>query len=374
MGTLSRFDASGSARPGRMSHHQRVRYVPASDHVKLAWAETGAGPVLVKASNWLSHLEYDWESPIWNHWLRFFADRFRLVRYDERGCGMSDWSVENLSFDRRLADLETVIEAAGIREPFALLGISQGAGICIAYAIRYPERVSRLVLYGGYARGARSRNDPEQDQFFRALVDVIRVGWAQDNPAFRQVFTSRFIPGASNEQVKWFNDLCRKTASPSGAAALLESRGSMDVVELLPQVRTPTLVLHGRNDDVVPIAEGRLIAALIPGAQFVELDSRNHILLEDEPAWQRFKNEVADFLGVATPATEDDVFASLSPREREILARLTEGLSNAEIAERLGVSEKTVRNHLSHLFDKLGVWSRAQAIVLARDRGFKDAP
>ncbi len=373
MGTLSRFDANGSERPGRMSQHQRIRYLQASDHVKLAWAETGTGPVLVKASNWLSHLEYDWESPIWNHWLRFFADRFRFVRYDERGCGMSDWSVDNLSFDRRLADLEAVIEAAGIREPFALLGISQGAAICIAYAIRYPERVSRLVLYGAYARGARSRNDPEQDRFFQAVVDVIRVGWAQDNPAFRQVFTSRFIPGASNEQVKWFNDLCRKTSSASAAAALLESRGNMDVTDLLPQVRTPTLVLHGRNDEVVPIAEGRLIAALIPGAQFVELDSRNHVLLEGEGAWQRFQDEVGAFLGVATPATEDTTFAALSPREREILTRLTEGLSNAEIAERLGVSEKTVRNHLSNLFDKLGVWSRAQAIVLARDRGFKDA-
>lgn len=304
--------------------------------------------------------------------MRFFSDRFRFVRYDERGCGMSDWNIDDLSFDRRFADLEAVIEAAGIGEPFALLGISQGAGICIAYAIRHPERVSRLVLYGGYARGARTRNDPEQDRFFQALVDVIRVGWAQDNPAFRQVFTSRFIPGASNEQVTWFNDLCRKTSSAAAAAALLESRGRMDVTELLPQVRTPTLVLHGRNDEVVPIAEGRVIASLISGAQFVELDSRNHVLLEDEPAWQRFQDEVAEFLGVATPAAEYTPFASLSPREREILARLTEGLSNAEIAERLGVSEKTVRNHLSHLFDKLGVWSRAQAIVLARDRGFKN--
>ena len=372
MGTLSRFDANRPERPGRISQHQRIRYLQASDHVKLAWAETGTGPVLVKASNWLSHLEYDWESPIWNHWLRFFADRFRFVRYDERGCGMSDWNVDNLSFDRRLADLEAVIDAAGIREPFALLGISQGGGICIAYAIRYPERVSRLVLYGAYARGALSRNDPEQDQFFRALVDVIRVGWAQDNPAFRQVFTSRFIPGASNEQVKWFNELCRKTSSASAAAALLESRGRMDVADLLPQVRTPTLVLHGRNDEVVPIAEGRLIASLIPGAQFVELDSGNHVLLDGETAWQRFQDEVGEFLGVATPANENTTFAALSPREREILTRLTEGLSNAEIADRLGVSEKTVRNHLSHLFDKLGVWSRAQAIVLARDRGFKD--
>ena len=372
MGTLSRFDAIASERPGRMSHQQRVHYLQASDQVKLAWAETGTGPVLVKASNWLSHLEYDWESPIWNHWLRFFADRFRFVRYDERGCGMSDWTVDNLSFERRLADLEAVIEAAGIRDPFALLGISQGAGICIAYAIRHPERVSRLVLYGGYARGARSRTIRSRINFFRALVDVVRVGWAQDNPAFRQVFTSRFIPGASNEQVKWFNDLCRITSSASAAAALLESRGSMDVTDLLSQVRTPTLVLHGRNDEVVPIAEGRLIAAGIPGAQFVELDSRNHSCSRASRPGSAFSKKSRSFSELTTPAAEDTTFASLSPREREILARLTEGLSNAEIAEQLGVSEKTVRNHLSHLFDKLGVWSRAQAMVLARDRGFKD--
>ena len=355
-----------------MSHHQRIRYLQTSDRVKLAWTETGTGPVLVKASNWLTHLEYDWESPIWSHWLRFFGERFRFVRYDERGCGMSDWNVDDLSFERRVADLEAVIEAAGISEPFALLGMSQGASISLAYAIRHPERVSRLVLYGAYARGSLRRGDPDQDRMYRAVMDVIRVGWAQDNPAFRQVFTSRFIPGASDEQVKWFNELCRKTSSPVAAGALLESRGLIDVVELLPQVQTPTLILHGRNDEVVPITEGRLLAANIRGAQFVELDSRNHVLLEGEPAWQRFRDEVAEFLGLATPAAEDTTFAALSPREREILGRLTEGLSNAEIAERLGVSEKTVRNHLSNLFDKLGVWSRAQAMVLARDRGFKN--
>ncbi len=179
MGTLSRFDANRSERPGRMSHHQRIRYLQASDGVKLAWTETGNGPLLVKASNWLTHLEYDWESPIWSHWLRFFGERFRFVRYDERGCGMSDWNVDNLSSDRRLEDLEAVIEAAGIREPFALLGMSQGASLCIAYAVRHPERVSRIVLYGAYARGSLRRGDAEQDRMYRAVVDVIRVGWAQ---------------------------------------------------------------------------------------------------------------------------------------------------------------------------------------------------
>jgi pimeloyl-ACP methyl ester carboxylesterase/DNA-binding CsgD family transcriptional regulator len=327
---------------------------------------------LVKASNWLTHLEYDWTSPLWSQWLRFLCRERRLVRYDERGCGMTDWNVADLSMERRVEDLEAVIDAAGLAEPFALLGISQGAALCISYAVRHPERVSHMVLYGGYARGAFRRGSEEQARMYRVLIELTRVGWAQENPAFRQVFTSRFIPGASDEQVRWFNDLCRKTASAEGAAALLESRGDVDVTGLLPQVQAPTLVLHARDDNVCPVGEGRLIAAAIPGAQFVELESRNHVLLESEPAWQRFCASVDEFLRPGSSAAgEHAAFASLSPREREILAQLTEGLSNAEIAERLGVSEKTVRNHLSHLFDKLGVWSRAQAIVFARDHGFR---
>lgn len=353
-----------------MSQRQRIRYLQTSDGVKLAWAESGTGPALVKASNWLTHLEYDWDSPIWRHWLQFFTDRCRFVRHDERGCGMTDWQVGNLSLDRWVEDLEAVIDAAEVQLPCALLGISQGAAICVAYAVRHPERVSHLVLYGAYARGNLRRNDPDQERRHHVITETARVGWAEENPAFRQVFTSRFIPDASDEQVKWFNELCRKSTSAAGAAALLQARGMVDVTDLLAQVRVPTLVLHGRGDNVVPIAEGRLMAAGIPGAEFVELDSRNHVLLEHEPAWQRFRDAVSDFLGLAGAPSTSAAFAALSPREREILAHLTEGLSNAEIAERLGVSEKTVRNHLSHLFDKLGVWTRAQAMVFARDHGF----
>lgn len=354
-----------------MSRPQRIRYLQTSDELKLAWAETGSGPVLVKAANWLSHLEYDWQSPIWRHWLQFFGEHFRLVRYDERGCGMTDWDVGNLSLERWVEDLEAVVDAAGITEPFALLGISQGAAVCLAYAVRHPERVSHLVLYGAYARGVFRRGDADQQRRYQAVIEVARVGWADDNPAFRQVFTSRFIPGASPEQIKWFNDLCRKTTSPMAAAALLEARAAVDVTALLAKVQTPTIVLHGRNDGVVPFEEGRLVAAGVPGAQFVELDSQNHVLLEGEPAWQRFREAVLEFTGVAAPPADGQAaFAKLSPREREILALLSEGLSNAGIAERLGGSEKTVRNHLSSIFDKLGVWTRAQAIVFARDRGF----
>ena len=352
---------------------QRIRYVRTADGVQLAWAEAGTGPVLIKAANWLTHLEYEWESPVWRHWIHFFSDHFRFIRYDERGCGMTDWNVGDLSFERWVEDLETVIAAADTREPFAMLGISQGAAACIAYAVRHPERVSRLVLYGGYALGVARRGDPEKERVYRAVIELARLGWGKDNPAFRQIFTSRFVPGATDEQMEWFNDLCRKTTSPEAAAELLEARAEIDVAGLLGQVRAPTLVLHARDDDVTPISAGRALAAGIPGAEFVELDSKNHVLLEGESAWGRFCDAVLQFTGVGGAAGgEDPAFASLSRREREVLALITEGLGNAQIAERLSISEKTVRNHVSNLFDKLGVWTRAQAIVFAHDRGFRD--
>jgi pimeloyl-ACP methyl ester carboxylesterase/DNA-binding CsgD family transcriptional regulator len=351
---------------------QRIRYVRTGDGVQLAWAEAGTGPVLIKAANWLTHLEYEWESPVWRHWIRFFSEHFRFVRHDERGCGMTDWNVGDLSFERWVEDLEAVIAAADPKEPFALLGISQGAAACVAYAVKNPERVSHLVLYGAYARGTYNRADPEKERLYRALIDLVRLRWGNENPAFRQVFTSRFIPGATDEQIGWFNELCRKTTSPENAARLLETRATIDVVALLEKVRTPTLVLHSRDDDVIPISEGHILAAGIPGAQFIELDSKNHVLLETESAWERFCDEVLEFMGIkGSTRGENPAFGSLSPREREVLALMTEGLGNAQIAERLSISEKTVRNHVSNLFDKLGVWTRAQAIVFAHDRGFR---
>jgi DNA-binding CsgD family transcriptional regulator len=204
------------------------------------------------------------------------------------------------------------------------------------------------------------------------MIDLVRLEWGSDNPTYRQIFTSRFIPGGTEEQIGWYNDLCRKTLTAEVAARLLESRAMLDVTSLLGEVRAPTLVLHSSGDAVVPITEGHILAAGIPGAQFIELDSKNHVLLEDESAWGRFCDEVLKFLGLndATQG-EDPAFASLSPREREILLLITEGLGNAQIAMRLSISEKTVRNHVSNLFDKLGVWTRAQAIVFAIERGFK---
>src|SRR5687768_6382215 len=351
---------------------QRIRYVRTTDGVQLAWADAGVGPVIIKAANWLTHLEFEWESPVWRHWLHFFSDNFRYIRYDERGCGMTDRNVGDLSLDRWVGDVEDIVSAAAIQEPFSLLGISQGGAICVAYAVKHPERVSKLVLYGGYTRGPFRRGDPDRASFYQAMIDLVRLEWGSDNPTFRQVFTSRFIPGGTDEQLDWYNDLCRKTLTPESAARLLESRAMIDVTELLGKVRAPTLVLHARGDAVVPIAEGQILAAGIPGAQFIELDSKNHVLLENEPAWERFCDEVLEFMGLkGSGRGEDSAFSSLSPREREVLTLITEGLGNAQIAARLSISEKTVRNHVSNLFDKLGVWTRAQAIVFAIDRGFK---
>ncbi len=349
---------------------QRIRYLRTRDGLRLAWAEAGTGPVVVKASNWLTHLEYEWESPVWRHWMRFFSEHFRFVRYDERGCGMTDRNVGELSFDRWVEDLEAVVDAAGIEAPFTLLGISQGASVCVAYAARHPERVSGLLLYGAYARGWSRRGDESGEREYQAIIELIRRGWDRDNPAFRQVFTSRFIPRGTSEQLEWFNELCRKTVAPEVAAQLLESRSGIDVSDLLARVQAPALVIHGRDDAVCPIAEGRFLASGMKDAQFVELDSANHILLEGEPAWGRFCDAVLEFMGLGVRADKDPAFASLSSRERQILVLITEGLGNAAIGERLSISEKTVRNHISNVFDKLGVGTRAQAIVFARDRGF----
>ena len=348
---------------------QSIRYVRLPDGTRLAWADAGSGSPVIKAANWLTHLEYEWESPVWKHWIRFFSTHWRFVRYDERGCGMSGPQLGELTVSQWAADLDSVIDAARPAGPVTLLGISQGGAACIQYAIRYPERVARIILYGAYARGAARRGTPLLRQEYQAMVDLTRVAWGKDNPTFRQVFTSRFFPGGTHEQLQWFNNLCLKTTTGEIAATLFEARAVMDVTALLGDVRAPTLVLHARDDAVVPLEEGRLLATGIPGAEFVELDSRNHVLLEHEPAWQRFQDAVLVFLSPeqTLPAP---VFASLSQRERQVLALMAEGLSNTEIGERLSISEKTVRNHASNVFDKLGVWSRAQAIVFARDRGF----
>jgi pimeloyl-ACP methyl ester carboxylesterase len=275
---------------------QQIRYCRSCDEVTLAYATVGQGPPLVKAANWLSHLEFDWNSPVWRHWLVGLAKHHTLVRYDERGCGLSDWEVTNMSFEAWVRDLEAVVEAAGL-ERFPLLGISQGGGIAIAYAIRYPEKVSQLILYGSYARGRLKRDPtPEQIEEINVFNQLIRLGWGKDHSAFRQVFSTLFLPEGTVEQIQAFNELQRITSTPENAARIVQEFNTIDVRELAAQVRVPTLVMHARGDLRIPIEEGQLLASLIPGARFVTLESNNHILLESEPAWRRFLFEVENFL------------------------------------------------------------------------------
>jgi pimeloyl-ACP methyl ester carboxylesterase/DNA-binding SARP family transcriptional activator len=272
-----------------------VRFCKTSDDVRIAYACTGEGPPIVKAANWLNHLEFDWQSPVWNHFLHGLAAAHRLIRYDARGCGLSDWKVEDVSFDAWIRDLEGVIDAVQI-DRVPLLGISQGAAISVTYAVRHPERVSHLVIYGGFARGLRKRGTQKAVEQADLMTAVVRHGWANQSPAYRQLFTSLFIPGASLDQMQWFNDLQRVTTSPENALRMRDIFDEIDVVELLPQINVPTLVLHCRDDDIVPFEEGRLIAASIPNARFVALEGRNHLILKDDPARARFLEEVTNFL------------------------------------------------------------------------------
>lgn len=277
---------------------QQIRFCRARDGVRIAYATSGdaLGPVLVKPANWLTHVDHDHDSAVWRHWVAELGRGRRLIRYDERGCGLSDHNAADLSFEAWVRDLEAVVDAEKV-ERFSLLGISQGCAVAIAYAARHPERVDKLVLYGGYAIGRNHRNSTPQEELEATLLgNLIRVGWGRDNPAFRQVFGTLFVPGGTAEQWQWFNDLAR-TLPMENALSILEMTHAIDVRALAATVDRPTLVLHAVGDAMCPFENGRMLAALIPGARFVPLESRNHVLLESEPAWTRFLEEVRAFLG-----------------------------------------------------------------------------
>jgi len=293
-------DALGSPEPPRgveaVVDEQEIHFCQTRDGVQLAYARTGKGPHIVKTGNWMTHLEFDFESPIWAHLYRELSRDHTLIRYDARGNGLSDRDVPDVSFDHFVDDLEAIVDAAGI-DRFVLLGISQGCSVSIAYAVRHPERVSRLVLFGGYAVGWKKRaRTPAEKEAGEAMLTLMRLGWGQENPAFRQLFTSQFIPGGTKEQADWFNELQRISTSSEDAARNLIAAGETDVTALLAKVSVPTLVMHSRHDARVPFEAGRRMAAAIPGARFVPLESRNHLILEDEPAFRRFVDEITSFV------------------------------------------------------------------------------
>ena len=276
-------------------YEQEIQFLHGQDGVQLAYARMGSGPPLVKTGNWMTHLEFDFETPIWRHLYRELSRDHTLIRYDARGNGLSDRDVEEVSFETFVSDLEAVVDAAGL-DRFALFGISQGCAVSAAYAVRHPERVTRLVLLGGFALGTMKRGSAAEKEQYIAMLTLMRLGWGQENPAFRQLFTSQFIPGATKEQADWFNELQLISMSPDEAVRYRIATGDFDVTALLAQVSVPTLVMHARDDAVVPFDQGRRLAAGVPGARFVPLASRNHLILEDEPAFPRFLEEMRGFL------------------------------------------------------------------------------
>lgn len=294
---MQRLHDAGPISPADLGRlEQEIRFCKTPDGITLTYASSGEGPPLVKAANWLTHVDHDWHSPVWRHWLTELSRCHRLIRYDVRGGGLSDWDIPPATFEDFVSDLETVVDQAGL-DRFPLLGISQGAAVAVMYAARHPNRVTRLVLYGGYAQGTavRARTE-EQRRKHEVEMELMRLGWGRDEATFRQFFTTQFMPGGSKELWDAFNDLQFKTSSPENAARVLKVNGQVDIVDIAPQVMAPTLVLHARDDRRPPLEQGRLLASLIPDSRFVVLESSNHILLADEPAWSVFLAEVEAFL------------------------------------------------------------------------------
>jgi pimeloyl-ACP methyl ester carboxylesterase/DNA-binding CsgD family transcriptional regulator len=349
----------------------KIRFCSTADGVSIAYAVGGAGRAFVKTPNWLNHLELDVESPVWRAWIARVSRQNRLVRYDARGCGLSDRQARIGSFATNQLDLNAVVGAAGLQK-FVLFGASQGAAIAIEYAARHPDRVSHLIIYGGYLRGVLKRDPgPKAIEEAQTMLKIVELGWGRENSAFRQVFASQFIPDSSLEQLRAFDEIQRRTIESEAAAKLLASFYDIDVSALAARVVCPTLVLHAREDARIPFEQGRHVASAIRGAEFVSLDSRNHILLDHQPAWRQFFDEVDGFLrrhgGADAPAASS--LSELTPSEVRVLDLVAAGLNNSQIATKLGIQPKTVRNHINHIFDKLDLPDRSRAIVMAREAG-----
>ena len=352
---------------------QQIRFCTSRDGTRIAYATCGAGPPLLWAGSWNHHLELDWDSPVWRPWLTLLTRRHTLVRYDWRGCGLSDREQVEFSFEKFVEDLDAVIAAAAL-EQLVLFGIAAGAAISMAYAVRHPARVNQLILYSSYVRNRLADNPtPEEVDEMEARGKVIELGWPNDTPAYAQFFTALHMPDASAGQSLSMNDLIRRTTSLSNANALRGTFSRIDMRETVPKVRCPALVLHARGNAIIPFEQGRMVAGIIPGARFVPLDSRNHLLLDTEPAWQQLVEALDDFLP-APPAESTRVgnllMDDLTAREHQVLELVAQGLDNATIGERLYISQRTARNHVSAILAKLGINTRAQTIVRAREAGF----
>lgn len=362
-----------------MAMNQEIRFCTTADGVRIAYALVGKGPPLVKAPNWLTHIEFELSSPVWRHWWNELAKDHLVVRFDQRGSGLSDRSVPKQSFDAWVSDLSAVVDDLGL-EQFPLLGMSQGGAIAAAYTVRHPDRVNRLILYGAYARGRARRGDSVEE--LEALLTLTRAGWGRDDPTYRQLFTSRFMPEATIEQMRWFNDLQRESTSAENAVSVMAVTSQIDILPILGRISVPTLILHARGDAQVPFEQGRQLAALIPWVRFVELDSRNHLLLESEPAWQVVLREVRSFLKqaagqLAESSGSESVYphspvplpVGLTEREAQVLRLIAAGRSNRGIAEDLFITTNTAANHVKNILSKTGSANRTEAAAFAVEHG-----
>jgi pimeloyl-ACP methyl ester carboxylesterase/DNA-binding CsgD family transcriptional regulator len=351
---------------------QRIAFARSKDKTTIAYALSGEGPPLVRAGTWLTHVHHDWESPIWAHWLRFMSERHTLVRYDPRGCGLSQTDVATITFDDWVADLEAVVDRLEL-ESFPLFGMSQGGAVAAQYAIRHPERVTHLTLYAPLMTGWHDRSNAFAQQW-QLMEQLVLAGWGESNMAFPSMFANLFLPSSPPETRQWYAELQRKSASKQVAGRFMHLLGGLSMFSRLKEIRAPTLVIQIAREQVIDPRTVTGIAGEIRGSQFVSIDSSNHILLEDEPGWQEFKKVFAHHVpgAAVAPRRSTDArerIAQLSNREQKILGEIAKGLSNREIGEGLFISEKTVRNHITSVFDKLGVSSRAQAIVMAKEAG-----
>lgn len=350
---------------------QHVRFCRSFDGAKIAYAVSGDGPPVVLLPSWLTHLEYQWRSVAWQPWLDALCARYRLIRYDPRGCGLSDRDVDNLSFETWVRDFGAVVDAVGL-DRFSIVGICQGGPVAIVFAGRHPERVTQLVLHGTYARGRNLRGAPLEPEKARVMLEMMKLGWGREDQSFMRVFATQFQPEGSIEHLRSWCELQRAAVSAASAVQLTRVMFDIDVRTEATRIACPTLVLHPDRDAAVPVEEGRLLAQLIPGAQYLQLDSANHFPLREEPAWDALVRALHAFLPQRAP--DGAPFAGLTRRERELLDFLARGLDNHQIAAHLDVKEKTVRNQVSSIFAKLGVETRSEAIVLARDAGYGVLP
>ena len=351
-----------------MPRDDEVRFCESHDGARIAYAVAGDGPTVVLLPSWLTHLEFQRRSVAWQPFLSALTRRYRLIRYDPRGCGLSDRDVADLRFDTWVRDLDALVTHLRLGD-FSLVGVCQGGAVAVEFAARYPGRVSHLVLYGTYARGRDKRSDiPLEPEKARVMLDMMRIGWGNEDHAFATAFAQQFQPDGAADHLRSWCELQRRAATPEAAVAMTRLMFNIDIRNALAVIGCPTLVAHVNRDAVVPLEEGRLLARSIPRARFLELDSPNHFMRADEPAWSEFVGALHAFL--PAPADRSENWGKLTSRERELLDLVARGLDNQEIAERLGISNKTVRNHVSRILGTLSMRNRPQLIVAAREVGF----